>query len=207
MMTTAHLPAHHRSVDPKSNPVNAQGLYVYDRFGNLELLYRDPELSSMYPIPLTPRPRPQSGGGVQADANGEKNANPVGAFLLQDVYQGMPGIDRGRVKYLRVMEALALSWESAQRAGRQKDGAGLQMAAVSLSGDVHLKKVHGVVPVHEDGSACFTVPSRKNLYFQALDKDYMELQRMRTFVNLMPGEKRSCVGCHEPRRRCRSSWR
>jgi hypothetical protein len=29
----------------------------------------------------------------------------------------------------------------------------------------------------------------------------MELQRMRTFVNLMPGEKRSCIGCHESRRK------
>ena len=28
----------------------------------------------------------------------------------------------------------------------------------------------------------------------------MELQRMRTFVNLMPGETRSCIGCHELRR-------
>jgi hypothetical protein len=27
----------------------------------------------------------------------------------------------------------------------------------------------------------------------------MEVQRMRTFVNLRPGESRSCIGCHEPR--------
>ena len=27
---------------------------------------------------------------------------------------------------------------------------------------------------------------------------------MRTFVNVMPGEKRSCVGCHEPRRQAPS---
>jgi len=34
------------------------GLYYFDRWGNLELLYRDPEASAMYPIPLTPRPVP-----------------------------------------------------------------------------------------------------------------------------------------------------
>ena len=27
----------------------------------------------------------------------------------------------------------------------------------------------------------------------------MEVQRMRTFITLMPGERRSCIGCHEPR--------
>jgi hypothetical protein len=54
-----------------------------------------------------------------------------------------------------------------------------------------------VAEVYQDGSACFSVPPGKNLYFQALDANYMELQRMRTFVNLVPGEYRGCVGCHE----------
>jgi hypothetical protein len=55
------------------------------------------------------------------------------------------------------------------------------------------------VPVEEDGSAHFEVPPDKNLFLQALDQDFMEVQRMRTFVNLRPGENRSCVGCHERR--------
>jgi len=113
----------------------------------------------------------------------------------------MTGIQRGRVKYLRVMEALAMPWDSASRSRRQGDSSNLQASAVSLGGDVHLKKVYGIVPVHEDGSAYFTVPARKNIYLQALDENYMELQRMRTFINLMPGEKRSCIGCHEQRRK------
>jgi hypothetical protein len=33
-----------------------------------------------------------------------------------------------------------------------------------------------------------------------LDKNFMEVQRMRTFVNFRPGERRSCIGCHEMRR-------
>ncbi len=37
------------------------------------------------------------------------------------------------------------------------------------------------------------------LYFQALDKDFNEIQRMRSVVQLQPGETRSCVGCHENR--------
>jgi hypothetical protein len=34
------------------------GLYYFDRFGNLELLYRQPGISAVYPIPLTSRPAP-----------------------------------------------------------------------------------------------------------------------------------------------------
>ena len=54
-----------------------------------------------------------------------------------------------------------------------------------------------MVPVYEDGLAHFYVPADRNIYFQALDKNFMELQRERTYVNYRPGEKRSCVGCHE----------
>ena len=34
------------------------GLYLVDAFGNKELLYRDPEISSLWPVPLRPRARP-----------------------------------------------------------------------------------------------------------------------------------------------------
>ena len=54
--------------------------------------------------------------------------------------------------------------------------------------------------VHEDGSAYFTVPAKQNIFFQALDEDFMALQEMATFINMMPGERRSCIGCHETRR-------
>jgi hypothetical protein len=56
------------------------------------------------------------------------------------------------------------------------------------------------VKVHADGSAFFNVPSNENLFFQALDEDFMALQQMPTFINLMAGEQRSCIGCHEPRK-------
>jgi mono/diheme cytochrome c family protein len=57
----------------------------------------------------------------------------------------------------------------------------------------------GIVPVEDDGSVRFQAPAGKVLYFQALDEDFNEVQRMRSVVQLQPGEKRSCIGCHEPR--------
>ena len=68
-----------------------------------------------------------------------------------------------------------------------------------LGAHIFVTILHGVVPVEEDGSAHFTVPAGRSVFFQALDEDYMELERMRTFVNLQPGEVRGCIGCHQPR--------
>ena len=174
------------------------GIYALDAWGNRAELYRDPEISCFQPIPLRPRRRPTEIASVETD---DMKDEELATLFMQDVYQGMTGIERGRVKYVRVMEAIGVSWDAAFRSGRQGDGAGLQSSAVSSKGDVHLKKIHGIATVHEDGSAFFTMPAEKNLFFQALDENYMELQRMRTFVNLMPGERRSCIGCHELRRK------
>jgi hypothetical protein len=57
----------------------------------------------------------------------------------------------------------------------------------------------GTVRVEPDGSAWFRVPARKPLYFQAVDAQGRAVQGMRSVVYLQPGERRACVGCHEPR--------
>jgi hypothetical protein len=57
----------------------------------------------------------------------------------------------------------------------------------------------GTVPIAEDGSANFVAPAGKVLYFQLLDEHFNELQRMRSVIQLQPGERRSCIGCHEDR--------
>jgi hypothetical protein len=56
----------------------------------------------------------------------------------------------------------------------------------------------GTVPVHPDGSAYFRAPARKPLYFQAIDEQGKAVQTMRSVTYLQPGERRGCVGCHEP---------
>ncbi|MDP6522582.1 MAG: hypothetical protein QGH15_00040 [Kiritimatiellia bacterium] len=176
------------------------GIYVLDAWGNRAELYRDPGLSCIEPVPLQPRREPTDIQPVIPTA-AEKDSQ-LATMFLNDVYQGLPEIKRGRVKFIRVMEAMNLNWYDTWRAGVQGDGGGFQqISMVSNGGDVARKFVHGIATVHEDGSAFFTVPANKNLYFQALDENYMELHRMRTFINLLPGEKRSCVGCHEVRRK------
>jgi len=162
------------------------GLYALDAWGNRTELYRDPNASCYEPTPLLPRRRPTQIAPVEiAGVKQEK----TGTLFIQDVYEGMTGIERGRVKYVRVMGALPWPWS--QRG----------MNTVGMNVDVHRKKVYGIVKVHKDGSAYFTVPAKENIFFQAIDENYMSLQQMPTFVNLMPGENRSCIGCHERRRK------
>ena len=62
-----------------------------------------------------------------------------------------------------------------------------------------LKRVVGTVPVDESGSVTFEAPAGVPLQFQALDQNGMAVMTMRTFTYLQPGERASCVGCHEPR--------
>jgi hypothetical protein len=56
-----------------------------------------------------------------------------------------------------------------------------------------------MVPVEPDGSAYFTVPARKPLLFQAVDEQGFAVQTMRSLTYLQPGERNSCLGCHERR--------
>jgi len=180
---------------PAKGETRRFGLYMFDCWGNRAKLYGDPEISCFQPTPLGPRPSPveiPSVGRRQPAAGVE---NPATLFV-RDIYRGLTGIERGRVKYLRVMEAQTLSWEQSSRG---EGGPGMQRAVVSYAADPAIKKTFGIATVHEDGSVFFTGPTEKNLFFQALDENYMELQRMRTFINLMPGENRSCIGCHELR--------
>lgn len=60
------------------------------------------------------------------------------------------------------------------------------------------RAVLGEVPVEADGSAHFVVPARKELYFQVLDEAGLAITSMRSGTQFQPGERATCVGCHEP---------
>jgi hypothetical protein len=179
--------------DKPWNELAGYGIYLLDEFGNRELINKDAEFSCWGPYPLRSRPLPP----IIPPASGDNYATPTGTLFLQDVYIGLTGIERGRVKYLRVMEDVPRPWSARRNYPGDANGSSQQHVATGLWGHLAPKNTHGIVPVEADGSAHFTVPADKNVFFQALDENYMELQRMRTFVNLRAGEYRGCVGCHE----------
>lgn len=169
-------------------------LYWFDIDGNRELLTADPRLSCNQPIPLLapkrPRPRPHAVDYGQTE----------GIYYLQDLYAGLglQGVPRGKVKSLRVV---ALEFRCAGIGMTTNSGPGgdaLASTPVAIgNGSWDPKRVLGTAQVYEDGSACFRVPARTPVYFQALDARQHVVQTMRSWSTLQPGESFSCVGCHE----------
>ena len=122
------------------------------------------------------------GEGVTAAANHNDPARtPWGTFYCADVYNGLTGIARGEVKYLRIIEELPKPVSS------RTVGHGLQNPAISYNGQFALKRLWGTVPVEADGSAYFKAPANRLVYFSALDENFMEVQRMRDFTTVAPG--------------------
>lgn len=74
---------------------------------------------------------------------------------------------------------------------------------VATAGDsvVPVRWVLGTVPVEADGSAHFTVPAHREMFFQALDDKGLAVQSMRSATYLQEGERLVCIGCHEPKHR------
>ncbi|MGA2617449.1 MAG: hypothetical protein ABSF26_07555 [Thermoguttaceae bacterium] len=173
------------------------GIYLLDVFGNRVPIYSDPAISCWQARPLEPRPAPPALADAIKVAGAERDANEA-TVVVADVYQGLDGVPPGTVKYLRIMQQVPRPW-SVYHGYQGSDSSPGQMVAVSLYTHLSVKVLQGIVPVHEDGSACFIVPANRNVFFQALDGDFMEVQRMRTFVNFQPGEQRACIGCHEHR--------
>ncbi|MHC4754933.1 MAG: HzsA-related protein [Planctomycetota bacterium] len=179
--------------DKDVHDIKGYGLYMLDEFGNRVLIHRDQEMSCFQPVPLKPRQKPPVLPSVLPENTAKQQQQA--SVVMSDVYVGLDGVKRGTIKYLRVMEHVARPWAS--RRFWDGDVTGQQHSVITKRTHLGMKALIGIVPVNDDGSAYFTVPANKNIFFQALDENFMEVQRMRTFVDFKPGEKRSCIGCHE----------
>jgi hypothetical protein len=183
------LPPHYGSppvTDESKNPSNSLGIYYFDRFGNLELLYRDSMISSMNPVPVKSRTVPPVVAS-SVDWTGPQE----GEFFIQNVYEGLKeyGFTRQNksVQKLRIVATVP------------KVQPFMNQPMLGVSAEDIGKFILGTVPVEEDGSAFFRVPSGVPYFFQALDENGVAVQTMRSLAYVMPGEKATCVGCHEYR--------
>ena len=193
------------------------GIYLCDIHGNRELLYRDPEIACISPMPLASRPMPhvlptthdlstiehtpylgiRKGGRIdlkQADGKitGE-TTYAFGTLSLTNVYDSLRPFPEGtKIKELRIIQLLPMSMPS----GYPPHDIGIREGS---SGDsVNLARwVLGTVPVEEDGSAFFEMPAQIEFQFQAIDENGLAVQSMRSSSYVQPGETLSCTGCHE----------
>ena len=176
-----------------SEGTRKMGLFLVDVDSGAEKLVveSDGELGIFDAKVVSKRPLPQSSAERRSWERGAKSFVYVG-----DVYEGthMKGVKRGDIKWLRVVQdhfKLTFSpgwWENE----------GSQAPPMNFD-DYHRKEPLGVVPVRDDGSAFFEVPSDKFVYLQALDKNGDMVQTMRSGFVALPGEIVSCAGCHESR--------
>lgn len=174
--------------EPGVNLPNMFGLYLCDTSGNKELLYRDPNLSSQWPVPLRAHEKPPVLVMPPTVAETKSPADRAeGTLFLKNVYDSWPKLPDVPISHLRIIQVLP---KTTPHANDPRVG-----AANASPG----KQVLGTVPVERDGSAYFRVPARTPILFQALDAQGRAVQTMRSLTYLQPGEQLACAGCHERR--------
>jgi hypothetical protein len=176
---------------------NNYGIYLMDALGNKELLYRDPSISCMSPMPLKPRPRPPIIPDLckPPPAPVRENADPdaPGTVGVINVYNStLPMPEGAKIMRLRI-------WEIHPKTTPIKD-----RPRTRFGDNSGQRSLLGSVPVEDDGSSFFTMPANIPVFFQAIDEDGCAVQTMRSDTYIHPGERRLCLGCHEPRTRAPS---
>lgn len=185
------------------------GIYLLDAFGNIELLYRDPKIACLSPIPFKARPAPpvipdmvqpyivdmnqkrlNLGRTEQiASATPEKRDSEPAVISIMNIYESRHAWpENTKIKSLRIIQVLP------------KSNPGRNNPAIGHGTEKNARAVLGTVPVEVDGSARFYLPPCIPVFFQALDEKGRAVQSMRTDVYTAPREELSCIGCHENRR-------
>lgn len=164
------------------------GLYLVDAFGNRELLYRDPEVACLDPIPLRPRKRPPVLPSRTKQAAEDRTGlmAKTGYLAVMNIYES--ALDWPEGTEITEMRVIQLYPKTTPAADKPYIGVGAQSLA---------RGVLGTAPVESDGSVYCEVPAGVPFYLQALDKQGRAVQSMRSDTYVHPGELLSCVGCHE----------
>ena len=184
------------------------GIYLLDAFGNRELLYRDPSIACLGPVPLKARPAPPlipaAGEPARLVANptykqpgDEHPLDPQSAGMgekaiigLVDVYDSILPFPQGtKISALRIVHVLP---KSTPLHHEPQIGYGCETGA---------RAVLGTVPVEEVGCAYFRLPPGKSVLFQALDERGLAVQSMRSATYAHAGERLVCSGCHNRKER------
>ncbi len=167
------------------------GIYLIDRFGNRELIYRDETIACLSPIPLRARAVPpviptKTTQTIMAKAEGKVDKETI---AIANVYNSdFKWPEHARVTALRIIQALPKTTPPPND------------PRIGIANQTNARAILGSVPVESDGSAYFEAPVGKAIYFQALDKNGLAIQSMRSATYVHPGEQMTCLGCHEPKR-------
>ena len=183
--TYSPVQVHKQGQTPPSSPYV---ISLVDDMGGREIIYMDLTAGAYSPHPLVPHKVPAILPDQIPDSQ-KQNGDGHGIYMIQNVNLTRNDPDNklgdGQIKYLRFNQIYVKP--ITQRA--------------TISRDVPNgapKRILGTVPVEPDGSVSVRVPSGVPLQIQALDENFMAVMTERSFHYLHPGERRGCVGCHEP---------
>ena len=170
-------------VSMKPDAQSLWGIYLVDVFDNATLIAELEGAALFEPQPLTARPRPPV---IPDRIAPEKRTADV---HIADIYSGpaLQGVPRGTVKKVRVF---SYHFGYVNKAG---------FPHIGTEAGWDVKRILGTATVEADGSACFQIPANTPVSLQPLDSEGRALQLMRSWLVGMPGERVSCVGCHERR--------
>jgi len=169
--------------DPKAEN---RGIYWIDRFGNKELIYRDPTISCLSPIPFRWRPTPPVIPSETSQAAEDAHKDRPATIAVMNVYDADFEWPEGtEIESLRIIQLLPKSTNPPNK------------PRIGVASQTNARAVLGTVPVEADGSAYFEAPVGKPIYFQAIDQHGTAVQSMRSLTYVHPGEKLTCQGCHE----------
>jgi hypothetical protein len=197
-----------------ARPENGRfALYLMDVWGNKELVYEG-AYDVLYAQPVRPRPRPPVVPDRVDWPGSEREGRPVtpGTVYSGNVFEGLPDEVRGEARYVRVINqdyttfTFGLKRQAPTRWGAPGSPHMHAGPPLSVTGNDGIKRVLGTVPIEADGSVYIELPPCRQLHFQLLDGQFRALQTMRSFTNVMPGESRGCLGCHESHSRAPAEY-
>ncbi|MHC4284441.1 MAG: hypothetical protein ACYSWZ_15930, partial [Planctomycetota bacterium] len=87
---------------------NNYGIYLVDAFGNKELIYRDPVISCLSPIPLRPRQKPPvlAGGATDIPEQSPELQKTTTVGVINVYNSRLPFPEDTTIKALRIIQLL-----------------------------------------------------------------------------------------------------
>ncbi|MDR0521991.1 MAG: HEAT repeat domain-containing protein [Planctomycetaceae bacterium] len=164
----------------------ALGIYGMDTStGALTQWYHDPQASCFEARPLSARERPP----VLPEDPASRSAQYTGMVYCQSVFNTQDERVKKYGKLLRVVEGLPQVTRHAtqtipnERAWKNHGG--------TFGRDL------GIIPLAADGSFAAEVPADRFIALQVLDADRNVVGNQLIWMNVRPGERKGCTGCHE----------
>lgn len=167
-------------------------LFIMEKTGGTpRLIHADPAYNDYDPVVLAPRSYYVEPFKVNAHVQKAMDAEvKTGMFFDANVYSrqndGQPrGADLdGKARFLRVLAAVPTT-------------TGCDMCSQTIGNtEFERQRVIGYADVREDSSFSIEVPANTPMHVQTLDENGLMLVNQLQWINVMPGERRMCTGCH-----------